>query len=373
MLKHTTPFLLCVALMTQTPSSFTWRPLQTGVAARLRGVSAVNDRVVWASGANGTIVRSADGGETWNKLTIPGTETLDFRDIDAVDERTAYVLSIGPGEASRIYKTTDGGATWREQFVNHDAKAFFDAMAFWDAKRGIAVSDSVDGQFVIIMTTNGGETWTRIPPSTLPPALPNEGLFAASGTNVAVLPPNHVWIGTGAAGEARVLRSHDGGRTWSVAKTPIASGPSAGIFSVAFGGPSHGVIVGGDYKTEAAAIDNAAVTSDGGEHWTLVKGLSGFRSVVARVAIGRTSFVAVGPSGADYSADGGRTWTPVAGAGFHAFSAASGNLLGCGVGEKGSAGALDVRAPARPPEAERGAGAPASDGDGGSGGAKPPG
>jgi photosystem II stability/assembly factor-like uncharacterized protein len=158
-----------------------------------------------------------------------------------------------------------------------------------------------------------------------------------------------------------------------MAQTPIASGPSAGSFSIAFSDANHGVIVGGDYKLESAAVDNAAVTSDGGQHWTLVKGLSGFRSVVARVAIGRTSFVAVGPSGADYSADGGRTWTPIAGAGFHAFSATPGNVIGFGVGEKGSAGALDIRASARRPEAERGAGAPASDGDGGSGGAKPPG
>jgi photosystem II stability/assembly factor-like uncharacterized protein len=250
------------------------------------------------------------------------------------------VLSIGDGEASRIYKTTDAGATWREQFVNRDPKAFFDAMAFWDAKRGIAVSDSVDGQFVIVTTIDGGASWNRVPAASLPPALPNEAFFAASGTNVAVLPPNHAWIGTGAASEARVVRSHDGGRTWSVAKAPIASGPSAGIFSVAFSDAKHGVIVGGDYKTETAAIDNAAVTSDGGEHWTLVKGLSGFRSVVARVAIGRTSFVAVGPSGADYSSDGGRTWSAIAGSGFHAFSAVRDRVIGFGVGEKGSAATL---------------------------------
>jgi photosystem II stability/assembly factor-like uncharacterized protein len=340
MLKLSAPLVVGIALAAQVTPSLHWSPLQTGVTARLRGVSAVNDRIVWASGAGGTIVRTIDGGATWKRLTIPGTEKLDFRDIDAVDERTAYVLSIGDGEASRIYKTTDAGDTWREQFVNRDPKAFFDAMAFWDAKRGIAVSDSVDGQFVIVTTIDGGASWNRVPAASLPPALPNEAFFAASGTNVAVLPPNHVWIGTGAASEARVVRSHDGGGTWSVAKAPIASGPSAGIFSVAFSDATHGVIVGGDYKTETAAIDNAAVTSDG-EHWTLVKGLSGFRSVVARVAIGRTSFVAVGPSGADYSSDGGRTWSALAGSGFHAFSAARDRVIGFGVGEKGSAATLE--------------------------------
>ena len=213
---------------------FHWTAVTTGVEARLRGVSAVSDRVAWASGTNGTVLRTTDGGASWHRLTIPGSEKLDFRDIDAVDERTAYALSIGPGELSRIYKTTDAGLTWTEQFVNRDPKAFYDAMAFWDAQRGVAVSDSVDGQFVVLTTRDGGASWTRVPSSALPAALPNEGFFAASGTNVTVAAPNHVWLGTGAASEARVLHSSDGGRTWAVSKTPLAAGPSAGIFSIAF-------------------------------------------------------------------------------------------------------------------------------------------
>src|SRR5262245_38331279 len=178
--------LIIAFILVQAPTLLL-TPLTTGITARLRGVSAVNDRVIWASGATGTIIRSSDGGATWTILRVPGSEKFDFRDIDAVDEKTAYALSIGAGELSRIYKTTDAGATWTEQFVNRDPKAFFDAMAFWDEKRGIAVSDSVDGQFVIVMTRDGGKTWTQVPPTQLPAALPNEGFFAASGTNVAVL------------------------------------------------------------------------------------------------------------------------------------------------------------------------------------------
>ncbi len=263
--------------------SYQWSPLSTGVTARLRGVSAISDRVAWASGTNGTILRTIDGGGTWTALAVPGAEKLDFRDVDAIDDKTAYVLSIGSGELSRIYKTSDAGTTWTEQFVNRDPKGFFDAMAFWDATRGVAVGDSIDGQFVILTTSDGGRTWARVPAAALPPALPNEGFFAASGTNVTVLPPNHVWLGTGAASEARVLHSSDGGRTWTLAKTPLAAGPSAGIFSIAFADPTHGIVVGGDYKTEGVAGDNAALTSDGGKTWTLMKGLSGFRSVVAYV------------------------------------------------------------------------------------------
>ncbi|HEY7500311.1 MAG TPA: hypothetical protein VH740_17440 [Vicinamibacterales bacterium] len=333
---------LLIALVLVPVSVAKWTPLASGVTARLRGVSAVNDRVAWASGANGTIVRTANGGATWRRLLIPGSEKLDFRDIDAVDEKTAYVLSIGPGDASRIYKTTDAGATWRQQFVNRDPKAFFDAMSFWDATRGIAVSDSVDGAFVVLTTSDGGRTWTRVPASAFPPALPNEGFFAASGTNVAVVRPNHVWIATGAASEARVLHSSDGGRTWSAAKTPLASGPSAGIFSIAFADADHGLVVGGDYKAEASAIDNAAITSDGGKSWTRIEGLSGFRSVVRYLSRDGRSAIAIGPTGSDYSSDGGRTWKPLGGPGFHTFSLAPGWRVGFAAGERGSIAKLTI-------------------------------
>jgi photosystem II stability/assembly factor-like uncharacterized protein len=336
------PLVLLLSLgLAQALAPFTWSPLSTGVVARLRGVSAVSDQVAWASGTNGTVLRTSDGGTTWQKLAIGGAEKLDFRDIDAVDDKTAYVLSIGAGELSRIYKTSDAGLTWVEQFVNRDPKAFFDAMAFWDARRGVAISDSVDGQFVILTTTDGGASWVRVPASALPPALPNEGFFAASGTNVTVAAPNHVWVGTGAASEARVLRSSDGGRTWALSKTPLDAGPSAGIFSIAFSDATHGIVVGGDYKAEAVAGNNGALTSDGGATWTPVTGLSGFRSVIAYTPGNASSIVAIGPSGTDVSSDRGRTWAPITGPGFHAFSFARRAAVGFGVGEKGSAGRLN--------------------------------
>lgn len=317
-----------------------WTTVPSGVTARLRGVSVASDRVVWASGAEGTVVRSADGGATWQRLPIPDTGDLDFRDIDAVSESVAYVLSIGPGERSRIYKTSDAGRSWTRQFVSDDPSAFFDAMAFWDANRGVAFSDSADGRFHVRVTTDGGVSWPRVPTDRMPPALPNEGAFAASGTNVATYGSSHVWVGTGGAAQARVLRSTDGGQTWDVSVTPLAAGPSSGIFSIAFRDATHGIVVGGDYTNEAGAVKNAAVTDDGGVTWTLADGLTGFRSVVQYLPAGGPGVIAIGPSGADYSLDGGRTWRVVDGPGFHAFGAAPGGRLGVGVGEGGRIGLL---------------------------------
>ncbi len=310
-----------------------WVPQTSGTTARLRGVSAVSATVAWASGSNGMYVKTADGGTTWQAATPPGAETLDFRDVEAFDANTAYLLSIGDGEHSRIYKTTDGGKNWRLQFTNRNPKAFFDALAFWDANRGVAVSDSVDGRFVIIRTTDGGANWKEIPPEKLPAALPGEGAFAASGTCVVTHGKNNVWIGTSAA---RVLRSTDGGETWQVATTPIPSGqPSAGIFSIAFKDARNGVIVGGDYKKEGEARDNVATTADGGRTWTLVKGPlpGGFRSAVA-YAPGASLLVSAGPSGSDYSVDGGASWASIGGAGYHAISFAPSGVAWA-VGEDG--------------------------------------
>jgi photosystem II stability/assembly factor-like uncharacterized protein len=317
-----------------------WTTQTSGVNARLRGVSAVSERVAWASGSGATVLRTTDGGATWQKLNVT-SEALDFRDINAIDDQTAYVLSIGNGPASRIYKTTDAGATWTMQFKNDDPKAFLDAMSFWDANNGIVFGDSVDGKFYVLTTNNGGATWSRVPVAGLPPALENEGAFAASGTNIALFGKRHAWIGTGAGAKARVLRTTDGGLSWQVADTPLAAGQSAGIFSIAFRDAKHGVVAGGDYRKEQEAIDNLAVTDDGGATWKLVKGLSGYRSVVAYVPGGKSrALVALGPSGGDYSLDDGKTWAPIEGPGFDTFSFAPRKATGWGAGANGAIGKL---------------------------------
>jgi photosystem II stability/assembly factor-like uncharacterized protein len=325
-------FLLPVSVFClQAPSQ--WILQTASTTARLRGVSAVSDKVAWASGSNGTYLRTVDGGVTWQAATVPGAESLDFRDIEAFDADTAYLLSIGEGEKSRIYKTTDGGRNWKLQFTNRNPKAFFDAIAFWDSNRGIAFSDPVDGALLIIRTDDGGATWKEVPAANIPPALPGEGGFAASGTCITVQGRNNVWIGTG-GGAARVYRSTDGGNTWQVATTPIPSDqPSAGIFSIAFKDAMNGVIVGGDYKKESGARDNVAMTADGGRTWNLVKGSlpGGFRSGVFYTS---GMVVAVGPAGSDYSLDGGANWMSLGTEGFHAISLARSGA-GWAVGEKG--------------------------------------
>jgi photosystem II stability/assembly factor-like uncharacterized protein len=247
---------------------------KSNTTENLRGISVLANGVAWASGAHGTYLRTTDGGNSWEVGQVPDTGSLDFRDVEAFSADLAYLLSAGPGEQSRIYKTTDAGKTWALQFTNKNPKGFFDCMAFWDRDRGIAVGDPVPDnsgtlRFELISTENGGKTWNPLPSESLPPAVEGEGAFAASGTCITVQGTTNVWFVTGGK-VARVFRSLDAGKNWTVAETPIIHGvDSTGIFSVAFRDATHGVIAGGDYKHPDQDGPDLAFTCDGGLTWIL--------------------------------------------------------------------------------------------------------
>ncbi len=329
-------------------ASLIWTPEMSGVNSTLRGVTAASDAVAWAGGSGATMLKTTDGGATWVKQVVAedaATARLDFRDVDAIDAQTAYALSIGNGPASRIYRTDDGGATWALQFKNEDPKGFLDAMTFWDKDHGLVIGDSIDNKFQFLITDNGGKTWSKVPASALPPALDNEGGFAGSGTNIAVF-GTHAWIGTGAGPRSRMLHTPDRGKTWTVADTPIIANASTGIFSVAFRDAQHGVAIGGDYRKEKEGVDNAAITSDGGKTWTLVK-VSGFRSVVRYIPGATSSLIAVGPQGADLSTDDGKTWTPVTipapMTGWHTLALSPSGKVGFAAGGRGTIAKLEIK------------------------------
>ncbi len=286
-----------------------WQPQAISTKSDFRGLCVVSPDVAWVSGTGGTYARTTDGGKTWSVGTVPGAEKLDFRDVEAFGEATAYLLSAGPGDASRIYKTVDGGKSWAMQFQSADPAAFLDALAFWDEKNGIALGDPVKGLFQLIVTADGGANWKPLAAKALPPALPGEGAFAASGTCLITQGERDVWFATGGAKKARVFHSGDRGRNWEVSETPVAAGAeSAGIFSLAFRDKQQGMIVGGDYRKPDDRGATAAITSDGGKTWVLTDKQLPFRSAVAWA---RDRWVAVGTSGSHVSRDNGVTWEPL--------------------------------------------------------------
>lgn len=290
-----------------------WRVQTSGVDTNLRGVSVARAAesstraVIWACGSHGVILRSSDGGKTWSRADVPDASSLDFRSIQAFGDATAYVMSIGSGAASRIYKTMDAGKHWTLEYETGRAEIFLDDLVCTSKKDCYAVSDPVDGKF-LMLHTGDGTNWRELPRDGMLAALQYEGIFAASGTSLAVS-KEAIYFATGGAKTARVFRSRDGGKTWNVLDTPIYSGnASSGIFSIVQNGNAV-VIVGGDYKNMAGAERVAAYSRDGGASWKLAEsGPHGFRSAMA-FADGGSTVIAVGTNGEDVSRDGGAHWT----------------------------------------------------------------
>jgi len=318
------------------PVSYAWQVQESGTEVSLRGISVVNKQVAWASGGGGTFLRTTNGGKRWTVGRVPGAENLDFRDIEAFDTERAFLLSAG--RPATIYRTDNGGNNWTRVYFNDAEGIFFNAVAFFDRQNAIAVGDPMQGRFMVITTANGGKSWEEAGDESLPPALPGEAGFAASGTCLTVMGNSRAWFCTGGSA-ARVFYSRDKGKTWQVTTTPMGDNrPTSGCFSIAFRDFGFGMMVGGDYQNETGTTKNGALTRDGGLSWSRLGASrpAGFRECVAFVpATSPGVIVTVGPSGSDYSLDDGETWTPIPGPGFHSMNFSDQDGSGWAVGKEG--------------------------------------
>lgn len=321
-----------------------WQVQPSATEAHFRSVVAVNERVVWAGGSKGTILRTLNGGAEWQVIQITGAETLDFRGIHAFDERTAVAMSAGPSEdgKARIYRTTNGGQSWQLVWHTDQKGVFMDGIGFWDKKNGLIFGDPINGKWFLLRTSDGGVTWQPFQPDQLPPNLPNEAAFAASNGSMALQGKTNVWIGTGGSTHARIFFSGDRGAHWQVYDTPLVANASSGIFGVRFWEAQKGVIVGGDYKAEKAFSENIAFTTDGGKTWQKASPAlpDGLKESIWRFGGGKG--LVVGPSGSSISKDGGHTWQIIENTppGLHALSCAGRTCYA--VGAKGVVGKIVV-------------------------------
>ncbi len=320
-----------------------WELQSSGSTASLRGVSAVNDTICWASGAGGTVLRTTDGGTTWHNVSPTDHRFLrcDFRDVHAFDEHHAVIMSAGDPDI--LLLTEDGGAHWQVVFEHPRADAFLDGIAFWNRQRGLLMGDPIDGRLVLAVTADGGRTWANVPDDARPQSEAGEGGFAASGTNVCALGNGWAWIGLGGTendavgARALIWRTRDFGATWVVSQAPLSRSASSGVFSIAAASETELVAVGGDYLNPDRAIGNVALSADGGITWLAPKNSvpRGYRSAVAVVpGTNPTQWIATGPNGTDTSHDSGNSWHAASEHGFHALSFASSGA-GWGVGSEG--------------------------------------
>jgi photosystem II stability/assembly factor-like uncharacterized protein len=322
-----------------------WRQATLDADQNFRGLDGVDARVAWVSGESlsggpGKVYRTADGGRHWREVGPPDTTGLSFRDVEATGARTALVLAIGTGEAARIYRTTDGGTTWTETFENTDPNAFYDCMDFYPGNRiGLALSDPVGGKFRILRTTDAGRTWKVLPDAGMPDST-GEGGFAASG-DCLTISGHTAYIGSGGA-KARIYRSTDLGRHWTVRSSTIPAGPAAGVFAIAMRNPHHGIAVGGDFadpdngENASAYLSRHGRWRNGGDLPLVGEDVAWWGRIA--IAVGQYG----GAEGSSLSLDGGRRWHSFSDDGWHAVDCS--RRSGCwAAGAGGTVGRLVTR------------------------------
>jgi photosystem II stability/assembly factor-like uncharacterized protein len=285
-----------------------------GTKTSIRGLSVVNDAVVWASGSNGTVGKTTDGGKNWKWLTVKGFEKKDFRDIEAFDGTTAIIMSVDT--PAYILKTIDGGQSWKLVYENKTPGMFLDAMDFWNEQAGIVIGDPINNKIFIARTFDGGNTWKEIPDTFKPLADSSEALFAASGTNIRVLDKDEAVFVTGGLSSRVFIRN-------SVIKLPIIQGKeTTGANSIAVldiysrKGGNTMIVVGGDFNTPASDTANCFYSNDRGKTWKAPKRPPhGYRSCVEYLS--KEHVISSGINGVDYSFDGGRNWKWISNEGFN--------------------------------------------------------
>ncbi|MDN3588863.1 oxidoreductase [Pedobacter aquatilis] len=308
------------------------KSLNENTKTSIRGLSVVDDKIIWTSGSNGTIGKSVDGGYSWEWIIPKGYEKLDFRDIEAFNELEAIVVNAG--SPAYVLKTINGGKTWTETYKNTDTAIFLDGLGVWSKNKAIIFGDPIDNKMQLLKSINGGKSWKNISSKMNPSLVKGEAGFAASGTTIKTLPGGQVWIATGGM-ISHIYHSKNYGSDWQVYKCPIWQGESTtGPFSIDFYDANIGVAVGGNYVRDKDNSNNIVLTNDGGKTWRKPKTpVYGYRSAVAY--INTKTLIATGTSGTDVSLDGGENWSHISDISFNSVQKAKNGKVVILAGNKG--------------------------------------
>ena len=318
-------FVYCLLLLIST-SLFSQRKalpkveiLNTGAKTSIRGLSVVNNNVVWVSGTNGMVGKSLNAGKNWKWMTVKGFEKNDFRDIEAFDANTAIIMAIPDPDNTKlayILKTTDGGETWKVVYENNTKGMFLDAMDFKDPKNGTVIGDPVDGRFFMARTSNAGETWIELSTEKRFVADSGEAFFASSGTNIRMLYNGSIVMASGGK-NSRLFYNK------KIFDVPMTKGKeTAGTNSIAVydnytnSSANRLIIVGGDFTADSLIDKNCFYSNNGGKTWERPKTPPhGYRSCVE--FLNKETIVTCGLNGVDYSFDGGKNFYSISKEGFH--------------------------------------------------------
>lgn len=330
--------LLLLSFAASQAQQYALQFIDTKTNASFRALSVADEHAVWVSGSKGWVGRSTNGGKDWTFKQVPHYETCDFRSLYACDSNNAVIANAG--SPAYILRTTDGGATWNQVYTNTDSAAFIDGVGFWDAKHGIVYGDPINGYMLLLYTQDGGSTWT---PRNGPAMSKGEASFAASGTNIRCMQHRTVVIACGGM-KSELFVSRNRGRCWRSIPTPMLAGTeSQGIFSfMSATNARHWLIAGGDYKNDTLRTANFFYTLNKGKQWLAPASTTrGYRECLAQTD---DVMFAVGPAGIDISTDDGINWKPLSDEkGFHVMKPGADNKRLFLAGSNGKLAVMEVK------------------------------
>ncbi|MCK9403302.1 MAG: YCF48-related protein [Chitinophagaceae bacterium] len=286
--------------------------LETGKKISLRGLSVVDDHIIWASGSKGSVAKSLDGGQSWTWISVPGYEQRDFRDIEAFDKNTAMVMAVA--EPGVILKTKDGGNSWMKVFEDSTKGMFLDAMDFVNDSIGVVIGDPIQSILFAAGTIDGGDHWFPRNPIALNKG---EAFFASSGTNIKLLKErkfNHLQSFMVSGGKSARLFIGFGQQ---IVNLPISQGlESTGANSIDVFNNKI-VVVGGDFTKDTVNKNNCVLVSlkNKVRVTTPATPPHGYRSCV--IYLDEYTLLTCGTSGIDISTDGGKNWQLISKESFH--------------------------------------------------------
>lgn len=281
-----------------------------------RGLSVVDNYVLWVSGTKGTIGISYNAGKSFNWLNMNLYSNHDFRAIYALDPMN--VIAVAVGSPGIIIKSKDGGTTWKEVYKDESPDVFMDALDFseYNSQLGVVVGDPINGEPYVLKTVDGGDSWKKVDAQNLPVFAKGEAFFAASNSNVKLLDEN-IFIAVTGGETSSILYN-----TVPPVKIPLTKSSSAtsganGLDYYSL--ENFGLIVGGDFEKPTSSENNLFIFELNDMKTPLIStpvtAPKGYKSGVA--ILNGTTAVVCGMTGVDISKDKGKNWIQISGTGYH--------------------------------------------------------